>query len=192
MNQGRSANCVAAVSTCDSKKDWLSPSNSLLVGSVFRKLDRAQGLWIPAWMSGTWGQKSFTPEPHGSNSTRHICAVQFDHTANRTLNALDSRPSVICKHLCVPKQVKSGFHQLLSDTVTTFAVFPSWMYLLGGDVNCMLSEPSCTCDPRISCWQGGDICQAIATAASTLYLLSVWFLLSYDRVPCSTITLLSV
>ena len=111
VNQGRSVNCVAAVSTCDTKKDRLSPSNSLLVGSVFRKLDSAQGPWIPSWKSGTWGQKSFTPKPHGSkcrqdtHSTRHICAVQFDHTANRTLNALDSRPSVICKHLVVPKQV---------------------------------------------------------------------------------------
>ena len=62
-----------------------------------------------------------------------------------------------------------GFLKLLSDTVTTFAVFPSWMYLLGGDDNCMLSVPSSTCDPHISCWQGGDICQAIATAAFTLF-----------------------
>ena len=105
VNQGRSANCVAAASTCDTEKDLFSPSNSLLVGSVFRKLDSAKGPWIPAWKSGTWGQKSFTPKRHGSNSTRHICAVQFDHTANRTLNALGARPSVICKHLCVPKQV---------------------------------------------------------------------------------------
>ena len=54
-------------------------------------------------------------------------------------------------------------------TVTTFAVFPSWMYLLGGDDNCMLSVPSSTCDTRISCWQGGDICQAIDPAAFTLF-----------------------
>ena len=73
----------------------LQQSNSLLVGSVFRKLDSAQGPWIPTWKSRTWGQKSFTPKTHGGNcrqdthSTRHICAVQFDHTANRTLNALE-------------------------------------------------------------------------------------------------------
>ena len=38
----------------------------------------------------------------GHPLTGHICAVQFDHSAHRTLNAL-SRPSVICKHLCAPK-----------------------------------------------------------------------------------------
>ena len=33
-------------------------------------------------------------------STRHICAVQYDHSAHRTPNALGSRPGVSCKHLC--------------------------------------------------------------------------------------------
>ena len=46
-----------------------------------------------------------------------------------------------------------GFHKLLSVTVTTFAVFPSWMYLLGADDNCMLSVSSSTCEPRNCCWQ---------------------------------------
>ena len=36
-----------------------------------------------------------------------------------------------------------GFLKLLSDTVTIFAVFPSLMDLLGSEVNCMLSVPSC-------------------------------------------------
>ena len=58
-----------------------------------------------------------------------------------------------------------GFHRLPSVTVTTFAVFPSWMYLLGGDDNCMLSVSSSTCDPRNCCWQSGEICQAIADDA---------------------------
>ena len=62
-----------------------------------------------------------------------------------------------------------GFHKLLSVTVTTVAVLPSWMYLLGGDDNCMLSVPSSTCDHHICCWQGGDICQAIAAAVFTLF-----------------------
>ena len=62
-----------------------------------------------------------------------------------------------------------GFHKLLSVTVTAFAVFPSWMYLLGGDDDCMLSVPSTTCDFHISCWQGGDICHAIAADAFTLF-----------------------
>ena len=56
-----------------------------------------------------------------------------------------------------------GFHKWLSVTVTTFAVFP-WMYLLGGDDNCMSSVPS-----RICCWQCGEVCQAIADAAFTLF-----------------------
>ena len=65
-----------------------------------------------------------------------------------------------------------GFHRLLSVTVTTFAVFPSWMYLLGGDDNCKLSLslPSSTCDLRICGWQSGEICQAIADAAFTLFI----------------------
>ena len=40
----------------------------------------------------------------GHPLTRHICAAQFDHSAERTHNALGSRPSVICKHLCVPNK----------------------------------------------------------------------------------------
>ena len=62
-----------------------------------------------------------------------------------------------------------GFHKLPSATVTTFAVFPSGMYLLGGEDKGMLSVPSCTCDTRICCWQSGEICQAIADAAFTLF-----------------------
>ena len=43
-----------------------------------------------------------------------------------------------------------GFHKLLSVTVMTFAVFPSWMYFLVGDDNFMLSVPSSTCDPAFA------------------------------------------
>ena len=68
-----------------------------------------------------------------------------------------------------------GFQKLLSVIVTTFAVFPFWMYLLCGDDNCMLSVPSNTCDPRISCWQSGEICQTIAAAAFTLFNYALWF-----------------
>ena len=39
----------------------------------------------------------------GHPLTRHRCAVQFDQSAHRTLNALGSRPSVICKHLYATK-----------------------------------------------------------------------------------------
>ena len=67
-----------------------------------------------------------------------------------------------------------SFHKLLSVTVTPFAVFPSWMYLLGGDDNYMLTVPSSTCHPRNCCWQRGDICQAIADAAFTLVSSALW------------------
>ena len=96
-----------------------------------------------------------------------------------------------------------GFHKFLSVSVTTFAVFLSWMYLLGGDDNCMLSVPSSTCDPRTCCWQSGEICHAIADAAFTLFNYALWSsincgwslscpdLLSCQRVTCSTIPVLS-
>ena len=61
-----------------------------------------------------------------------------------------------------------GFHKLLSDTVTTLAVFPSWMYLLGGDDNCMLSVPSSACDLHICCWP-------VAAAALTLFNYALYF-----------------
>ena len=73
-----------------------------------------------------------------------------------------------------------GFHKLLSVTFTTFAVFPSWLNLLGGDDDYMLSVPSGTCELHISCWQGSDSCQAIAAAVLTLFNYALWFLLKAD------------
>ena len=55
------------------------------------------------------------------------------------------------------------FHKLLSETVTTFAVFSSWMYLLDGDDSCMLSVPFSTSDSY--CWQSGANCHAMAAGA---------------------------
>ena len=73
-----------------------------------------------------------------------------------------------------------GFHKLLTVTFTTFAVFPSWLNLLGGDDDCMLSVPSGACELHISCWQGSDSCQAIAAAALTLFNYALWFLRKAD------------
>ena len=39
----------------------------------------------------------------------------------------------------------------------------------------MLSVPSSTCDLHMRCWQGGDICQAIAGAASVVQIRTVVF-----------------
>ena len=92
-----------------------------------------------------------------------------------------------------------SFHKLLNETVTTFAVFPSWMYLLDGDDNCMLSVPFNTSGLYFSCWQSGENCQAVAAGAFMLLGYTLWFsskgecspycsvLLSCPRVVCSMI-----
>ena len=72
------------------------------------------------------------------------------------------------------EKVTSEVH-LLNETVMTFAVFPSWMYLLHGDDNCMLSVPFSTSDFHISCWQSGEICQAMAADAFMLFNYALWF-----------------
>ena len=65
----------------------------------------------------------------------------------------------------------------LDETVKTFAVFPSWLRLLNGEDNCMLSVPSSTRDLHINCWQGGDICQQVANDAfQVVQLRTVVFL----------------
>ena len=69
----------------------------------------------------------------------------------------------------------SGFHKLLSATVTTFAVFPFLMYLLGGDDNSMLSVPSCTCDLHTCCWHSDEIFQATVAAFFTLFKYTLLF-----------------
>ena len=40
--------------------------------------------------------------------------------------------------------------------------FPSWMYFLDGDDNCMLSVPFSTSDLHFNCWQSGANCHAMA------------------------------
>ena len=68
-----------------------------------------------------------------------------------------------------------SYHKLLSETVTTFAVFPSWMYLLDGEDNCMLSVPFSTSDLHFSCWQSGENCQAVAAGAFMFLGYALWF-----------------
>ena len=50
-------------------------------------------------------------------------------------------------------QLPPSYHKLLNEKVTTFAVFPSWMYPLESEDNCMLSVISSTSDLHLSCWQ---------------------------------------
>ena len=58
--------------------------------------------------------------------------------------------------------------KLLDETVKTCAVFPSWLYLLDGEDNCMLSVPFSTSDLHYSFWQGGEHCQVVAAGTFTL------------------------
>ena len=95
--------------------------------------------------------------------------VLFDSDLQWTLrSSLRAIPSLMLLSASVAP-LPPGFHKLLSVTVTSFAVFPSWMYLLGGDDNCVFSVPSSTWDLSISCWEGGDTCQMIAAASFTLF-----------------------
>ena len=70
--------------------------------------DGARGIPHHLINGGDFGFLEGIPESRrevwtGHPLTRLICAVQFDHSAHRTHNALGSRPSVICKHLCAQK-----------------------------------------------------------------------------------------
>ena len=58
-----------------------------------------------------------------------------------------------------------SYHTLLSETATTFAVFPSWMYIPDGDDNYILSVPCNTSDLHFGCWQSGANCQAMVADA---------------------------
>ena len=85
--------------------------------------------------------------------------------------------------------------KLLEETVKTVAVFPSWLHLLDGEDNCMLSVPVSTSDLRYSCWQSGEICQLVSTGTFLVAvprivvffegLLLSFFLWSCPRVVCS-------
>ena len=72
--------------------------------------------------------------------------------------------------------------------------FPSWLYILDGEDNCMLSVPLSTSDLHFSCWQRGENCQAVAAGAFMLLGYALWFsskggcspfLSSCPRVVCS-------
>ena len=86
--------------------------------------------------------------------------------------------------------------KLPHETVKTFAVFPLWLYVLGGEDNYTSCVPLSTSDLHKSCWQSGENCQVVSTGAFTLpchafwfsfegLLFSLFFLLSCPRVVCS-------
>ena len=94
------------------------------------------------------------------------------------------------------------FHKLLSETVTTFAVFLPWMYLLDGDDNYILSVPFSTRDTTLTVGRVVKIARWWLPVLSCLGYAS-WFsskrgcspclsvLLSFPRVTCSTIPVFS-
>ena len=93
------------------------------------------------------------------------------------------------------------YHHVLASSWTRqsrpLPFFPSWMYLLDGDDNCMFSVPFSTSDLHYSCWQSGENCQVVSAGAFTLLCYACWFsskggcspyfsvLLSCPRVVCS-------
>ena len=74
--------------------------------------------------------------------------------------------------------------KLRNETVKTFAFFPSWMHLLDGEDNCMLSVPLSTSDLHKSCWQSGENCQGVSAGAFTLLCHAFWFSLKGCFSPC--------
>ena len=79
--------------------------------------------------------------------------------------------------------------KLLDETVKTFTVFPSWLYLLDGDDNCMLSVPSGTSDLQSCCWQSGENCQAVSAGTFTLLCYAFWFPLRVAALQCFSVLL---
>ena len=65
--------------------------------------------------------------------------------------------------------------KLPDETVKTFTVFPSWLYLLDGEDKCMLSAPFSTSDLHSCCWQSGENWQVVAAGAFTLLCFAFWF-----------------
>ena len=59
-------------------------------------------------------------------------------------------------------------------SVNTSNVAKHPVYLLDVDNTCILSMPSCTCDLHICCWHSGEMCQARAAAAFTLFNYAQW------------------
>ena len=65
--------------------------------------------------------------------------------------------------------------KLFDETVKTFAFFSSYMYLLDGDDNCMLSVPCSTSDFTLVLGKVAKNCQAVAAGAFTLLGYALWF-----------------
>ena len=67
--------------------------------------------------------------------------------------------------------------------------FPSWLYLLDGEDNCMLSVPFSTSDLHYSCWQSDENCQVLSAGAFTLLCYAFWFSLKFGCSPCFSVLL---
>ena len=62
--------------------------------------------------------------------------------------------------------------------------FPSWLYLLDGEDNCMLFVPFCTSDLHYDSWQSGEKFTGGGRRAFTLLCYAFWFSSKGCSSPC--------
>ena len=131
-------------------------------------------------------KNSVLPQTHFSRSRRLESSLQTIDPLRHFSSSLGlSSAGVAPLPPCSPK--------FLDETVKTFAVFPSWLYLLDDEDNCLLSVPLSTSDLHYCCWQSGENSQVVSARAFTLLCHAFWFslkvcspfLLSCPRVVCS-------
>ena len=111
-----------------------------------------------------------------------VSPVGIQFTYNRPSETLFPLPwcsQVLVWHHC---------HYVLASSETRqsrpLLFFSSWMHLLDGEDNCMLSVPLSTSDLHYSCWQSGENCQVVSVGAFTLLCHAFWFFLKSCSSPC--------
>ena len=110
-----------------------------------------------------------------------VSPVGIQNTCSRALS--DAFPFIWDSKSAGVAPLPPCSRKLLDETVKTFAVFPSWLHLLDGEDNCMLSVPLSTSDLHYSRWQSGVIYQGLSTGAFALLchvLLTSLMVFSYS------------
>ena len=105
-----------------------------------------------------------------------VSPVGIQFTYNRPSEILFPLPwcsQVLVWHHCHHVLASSETRQ--SRPLLFFFFFPSWMHLLDGEDNFMLSVPLSTSDLHYSCWQSGENCQVVSAGAFTLLCHAFWF-----------------
>ena len=102
-----------------------------------------------------------------------VSPVGIQFTCNRPSETLFFFPGAL---KCLCGTIATMFSQASGrDSQDLLAVFPSWLHLLDGEDNCMLSVPLSTSDLHYNCWQSGENCQVVSTGAFTLLGHAFWF-----------------